>query len=217
MNISRRATTLGGLSLLAGTSVTTVSRAELGSFLVIGKVLKTSGSSRGPMGQIIKLREYPNASFRDVTAPNADTLDTSAVLAQDLESAQTLVMREARTQKDAFFISTSRSAYYTTVLPYCIRRQLALYLMLALRSSAQFSLLLIVIFYVLDWPVLAVVQREKPALRAGGGVIIFCRFGFVQIRRVEITHFSLSDEDMQAFTSYIRSHGTSIATRRRYC
>jgi len=39
--------------------------------------------------------------------------------------------------------------------------------MLALRSSVQFSLLLIVIFYVLDWPVLAVVQREKPALRAG--------------------------------------------------
>jgi hypothetical protein len=59
--------------------------------------------TRGPMGQIIKLREYPNASFRDVTAPNADTLYTSAVLAQDLD--------------------------YTTVLPYCIRRQLALYLM----------------------------------------------------------------------------------------
>jgi hypothetical protein len=30
------------------------------------------------MGQIIKLREYPNASFRDVTAPNADTLYTTA-------------------------------------------------------------------------------------------------------------------------------------------
>ena len=30
------------------------------------------------MGQIIKLREYPDASFRDVTAPNADTLYTTA-------------------------------------------------------------------------------------------------------------------------------------------
>ena len=30
------------------------------------------------MGQIIKLRQYPNASFRDVTAPNADTLYTTA-------------------------------------------------------------------------------------------------------------------------------------------
>ncbi len=32
------------------------------------------------MGQIIKLREYPDASFRDVTAPNADTLYTTVVL-----------------------------------------------------------------------------------------------------------------------------------------
>ncbi len=30
------------------------------------------------MGQIIKLRQYPDASFRDVTAPNADTLYTTA-------------------------------------------------------------------------------------------------------------------------------------------
>ncbi len=30
------------------------------------------------MGHIIKLREYPNASFKDVTAPNADTLYTTA-------------------------------------------------------------------------------------------------------------------------------------------
>ncbi|WP_198372468.1 DUF1254 domain-containing protein [Roseomonas rosulenta] len=34
--------------------------------------------TRGPMGHIIKLREYPNSSFRDVTAPNADTLYTTA-------------------------------------------------------------------------------------------------------------------------------------------
>ena len=30
------------------------------------------------MGHIIKVREYPNAAFRDVTAPNADTLYTTA-------------------------------------------------------------------------------------------------------------------------------------------
>ena len=30
------------------------------------------------MGQFVKLREYPDASFRDVTAPNADTLYTTA-------------------------------------------------------------------------------------------------------------------------------------------
>ncbi|MFN3891528.1 MAG: DUF1254 domain-containing protein [Beijerinckiaceae bacterium] len=34
--------------------------------------------TRGPMGHIIKLREYPNATFRDVTAPNADTLYTTS-------------------------------------------------------------------------------------------------------------------------------------------
>ena len=34
--------------------------------------------SRGPMGTIIKLRQYPDAKFRDVTAPDADTLYTTA-------------------------------------------------------------------------------------------------------------------------------------------
>ena len=105
MRITRRAATLGGLSLLAGTAVSTVSRAELGSFLGIGEgfedfILATDAyicgyplvtmemtrrvitnvtapvGTRGPMGQIIKLRKYPDASFRDVTAPNADTLYT---------------------------------------------------------------------------------------------------------------------------------------------
>lgn len=33
---------------------------------------------RAPMGQFVNAREYPNASFRDVTAPNADTLYSSA-------------------------------------------------------------------------------------------------------------------------------------------
>jgi hypothetical protein len=35
---------------------------------------------RGPMGQFIKARTYPDATFRDVTAPNADTLYTVAWL-----------------------------------------------------------------------------------------------------------------------------------------
>lgn len=107
MSITRRAATLGALSLLAGTSASTVSRAELGSFLGIGEgledfILATDAyifgyplvtmettrrvitnvadpiGTRGPMGQIIKLRQYPDASFRDVTAPNADTLYTTA-------------------------------------------------------------------------------------------------------------------------------------------
>lgn len=37
-------------------------------------------ATRGPMGQFINVREYPNASFRDVTAPNADTLYSTAWL-----------------------------------------------------------------------------------------------------------------------------------------
>jgi hypothetical protein len=107
MNITRRTATLGGLSLLAGTSASTVSRAELGSFLGIGEgledfILATDAyiygyplvtmemtrrvitnvaapvGTRAPMGTISKSREYPNASFRDVTAPNADTLYTQA-------------------------------------------------------------------------------------------------------------------------------------------
>jgi hypothetical protein len=107
MMISRRAATIGGLSLLAGTSVPTLSHAELGSFLGIGEgledfILATDAyiygyplvtmemtrrvitnvaepvGTRGPMGHIIKLRQYPDASFRDITAPNADTLYTTS-------------------------------------------------------------------------------------------------------------------------------------------
>jgi len=35
-------------------------------------------SPRAPMGQLLRMREYPTAAFRDVTAPNADTLYTNA-------------------------------------------------------------------------------------------------------------------------------------------
>lgn len=36
--------------------------------------------TRSPMGQFVRLRSYPDASFHDVTAPNADTLYTSVWL-----------------------------------------------------------------------------------------------------------------------------------------
>ena len=42
-------------------------------------VAKVEGT-RGPMGQLVNLRSYPSASFRDVTAPNADTLYSTAWL-----------------------------------------------------------------------------------------------------------------------------------------
>lgn len=36
--------------------------------------------TRAPMGQFLRMRQYPNAKFRDVTAPNADTLYSTAWL-----------------------------------------------------------------------------------------------------------------------------------------
>jgi len=41
--------------------------------------------TRGPMGQIISLRQYPDASYRDVTAPNADTLYSTGFFYVDKE------------------------------------------------------------------------------------------------------------------------------------
>jgi len=107
MNLTRRTATVSGLSLLGTTSLSTFARAldwgelNLGEGLedfwlatdayiygyplvtmemtrrVVTNVAKPEGT-HAPMGQLIKLREYPNASFRDVTAPNADTLYTTA-------------------------------------------------------------------------------------------------------------------------------------------
>ena len=106
MLINRRAATAGMLSLLTGTSITTLAHAELGELnlgegledfwlatdayiygyplvtmemtrRVITNVARPEGT-KAPMGHIIKLRQYPDASFRDVTAPNADTLYTTA-------------------------------------------------------------------------------------------------------------------------------------------
>src|SRR5271165_3679787 len=106
MNMTRRSATVGGLSLLGSASMSTLSRAEWGELnlgegledfwlatdaYIYGYPLVTMEMTRrvitnvaepegthAPMGQLIKLREYPNASFRDVTAPNADTLYTTA-------------------------------------------------------------------------------------------------------------------------------------------
>ncbi len=36
--------------------------------------------TKAPMGQFVRMREYPNASFKAVTAPNADTLYTHSVV-----------------------------------------------------------------------------------------------------------------------------------------
>ncbi|HWK67032.1 MAG TPA: DUF1254 domain-containing protein [Rhizobiaceae bacterium] len=108
MNITRRTLTFGSLSLLAGTSVASLAHADFGegglhigadledfwiatdayiygyplvtmemTRRVMTNVAEVKGT-RGPMGHIIKLRQYPDASFRDVTAPNADTLYTTA-------------------------------------------------------------------------------------------------------------------------------------------
>jgi hypothetical protein len=107
MKLTRRQATIGALSLLAGTAMSTVSEAHLGELMgidegledfwlatdayiygyplvtmemtrrVITNVAAPEGT-RAPMGQVIKLRHYPDATFRDVTAPNADTLYTTA-------------------------------------------------------------------------------------------------------------------------------------------
>jgi hypothetical protein len=46
---------------------------------VMTNVAKPQGT-RAPMGNLIRLRQYPTAAFRDVTAPNADTLYTTAFI-----------------------------------------------------------------------------------------------------------------------------------------
>lgn len=107
MNITRRAAAFGGLSLLAVAAASRRALAQQGSFLgiedgledfwtatnayIYGYPLVTmeltrraltnvaeATGAKAPMGQLIKMRHYPDASFRDVTAPNADTLYTTA-------------------------------------------------------------------------------------------------------------------------------------------
>jgi hypothetical protein len=110
MRITRRNTLIGGLGLLAGATAGGPARASWGEDLlepfegledfwtateayVYGYPLVTMEMTRrvvtnvaalegshAPMGQLVRARAYPNASFRDVTAPNADTLYTFAFL-----------------------------------------------------------------------------------------------------------------------------------------
>jgi hypothetical protein len=46
----------------------------------VGTNTATPKGAHGPMGQFANLREYPTPAFKDVTAPNADTLYSSAFL-----------------------------------------------------------------------------------------------------------------------------------------
>jgi hypothetical protein len=105
MIISRRSVTIGAAGLLAAAAAGTAARADdhlipfegLDDFWVAtdayiyGYPLVTMEMTRrvmtnvaaptgthAPMGQFAKLRTYPDATFRDVTAPNADTLYTLA-------------------------------------------------------------------------------------------------------------------------------------------
>ncbi len=107
MKITRRSTALGGFALLAGTAMARSALAQQGAFHGIGAGLEDfwlatdayifgyplvtmemtrriitnvaePAGTRGPMGHLITLRNYPDASFKDVTAPNADTLYTTA-------------------------------------------------------------------------------------------------------------------------------------------
>lgn len=104
-NISRRTLTAGALGALAATTAFRPSWAQDGSIgdellgrtdfwtaieaytyayplvtmeytrRVLTNVAEPKGT-KAPMGQLGRLRQYPDASFRDVTAPNADTLYT---------------------------------------------------------------------------------------------------------------------------------------------
>ena len=106
MSLSRRTIT-SGLGLLAAASLSSTTKADDGVIgdivegteefalaieaYTFGYPLVTMEMTRrvvtnvdapvgtkGPMGQMIKMRAYPDAKFRDVTAPNADTLYTTA-------------------------------------------------------------------------------------------------------------------------------------------
>ncbi len=109
MKITRRAAAFSGMSLLAAAAMSRSALAQEGALLgidegleefwlatdafiygyplvtmemtrrVLTNVAEPAGT-KAPMGQLIKMRHYPDASFRDVTAPNADTLYTTSFL-----------------------------------------------------------------------------------------------------------------------------------------
>jgi hypothetical protein len=69
------ATELGTEAYIYGYSLITIEYTRR----VITNVEKVEGS-HAPMGQLIRMREYPTAAFKDITAPNADTLYTTCFL-----------------------------------------------------------------------------------------------------------------------------------------
>lgn len=104
--ITRRFATLGGLGLLGSTSIAALASANTGGEFQLGTGMEelwlateayiygyplvtmemtrrvmtnvaAPQATRAPMGHLLKIRQYPDASFRDVTAPNADTLYTT--------------------------------------------------------------------------------------------------------------------------------------------
>lgn len=104
--ITRRFATVGGLSLLGTTSIAALAAANTGGEFHFGEGIEelwlatdayiygyplvtmemtrrvmtnvaAPETTRAPMGHLVRLRQYPDASYRDVTAPNADTLYTT--------------------------------------------------------------------------------------------------------------------------------------------
>ena len=110
MRFSRRAAAIGGLGVLGAAAAARSAGAHIGDAVlgaveglepfwlatdayIYGYPLVTMEmtrrvmtnvaapeATRAPMGQFVLMREYPDATFRDVTAPNADTLYTTAWL-----------------------------------------------------------------------------------------------------------------------------------------
>ena len=104
--ITRRFAAIGGLGLLGSTSIAALASANTGGEFHLGDGIEelwlatdayiygyplvtmemtrrvmtnvaAPEATRAPMGHLLKVRQYPDASFRDVTAPNADTLYTT--------------------------------------------------------------------------------------------------------------------------------------------
>lgn len=67
----------------------------------------TAGENRAPMGQFAHALKYPSASFRDVTAPNADTLYSIAWL--DLSKEPYIL--QIPDQKERYYLMPALSAW----------------------------------------------------------------------------------------------------------
>src|SRR5215813_14017427 len=61
--------------------------------------------TRAPLGQFVRMRTYPNAAFKDVTAPNADTLYTTTWLDVSTEVFQVPGKRTTGTGPQTYAIT----------------------------------------------------------------------------------------------------------------